>query len=378
MIPIYDVLIVGGGFYGCLIAVELAQTGRKVLLVEREPDLLKRASYCNQARVHQGYHYPRSFTTAVRSRESFERFVRDFPECVDRSFDKYYAVGRELSKVTSGYFETFCRRIGAPIEPAPAAIRNLFSKDLVEDVFFTKEYAFNADILRASCRARLKSAGVEVRTSVSATRVEPTSSGMRVELTEMINGQESQSTSHVATTDLFHCTYSKINPILANSGLPIIPLKHELAELALVEPPAVLKPLGITMMCGPFFSTMPFPARGLHSLSHVRYTPHTAWHEREGEPLPTPPSLNEPTTVAHMIKDAARYLPAMAGCRYVESLFEVKTVLPVSEADDSRPILFKKHWGTPGLHVVMGSKIDNIYDVLDEVRILLDVRKAAA
>ena len=26
-------------------------------------------------------------------------------------------------------------------------------------------------------------------------------------------------------------------------------------------------------MCGPFFSAMPFPARGLHTLSHVRYTP---------------------------------------------------------------------------------------------------------
>ena len=378
MIPVYDALIVGGGFYGCLIAVDLARQGRKVLLVEREPDLLKRASYCNQARVHQGYHYPRSFTTAVRSRESFERFVRDFPECVDRSFEKYYAVGRELSKVTSGYFETFCRRIGAPIEPAPARIKALFSRDLVEDVFFTREYAFNADILRQSCRARLSAAGVDVRTSRAAVRVEPSSIGMTVELADVVNGRETSTTTKIATTDLFHCTYSKINPLLANSGLPIIPLKHELAELALVETREVLKPLGITMTCGPFLSCMPFPARGLHSLSHVRYTPHSAWHERDGEPLPQPPSLNEPSSVAHMIKDAARYLPAMAACRHVESLFEVKTVLPVSEADDSRPILFKKHWGTSGLHVVMGSKIDNIYDVLDEVRILLGERKVAA
>ena len=34
-------------------------------------------------------------------------------------------------------------------------------------------------------------------------------------------------------------------------------------------------------MCGPFFSLMPFPAAGLQTLSHVRYTPHFAWLERD-------------------------------------------------------------------------------------------------
>ena len=79
-----------------------------------------------------------------------------------------------------------------------------------------------------------------------------------------------------------------------------------------------------------------------------------------------------------MIKDAARYMPLMGACRPMDSLYEVKTILPVSESDDSRPILFKRDWGLEGLHVVMGSKIDNIYDVLDEVRRLLSSRKAAA
>lgn len=52
-----DAVITGGGFYGAAIAIYLAkQRGlKRIVLVEREPALLTRASYNNQARVHNGY-----------------------------------------------------------------------------------------------------------------------------------------------------------------------------------------------------------------------------------------------------------------------------------------------------------------------------------
>jgi hypothetical protein len=71
-----------------------------------------------------------------------------------------------------------------------------------------------------------------------------------------------------------------------------------------------------------------------------------------------------------MIKDAMRYVPSLKECRYVDSLWEIKTLLPLSETDDSRPILFKKDHGLQNLTCVMGGKIDNIYDVLSEVEFL--------
>lgn len=39
---------------------------------------LQRASFINQARVHNGYHYPRSVSTASKSAHYYERFVRTF------------------------------------------------------------------------------------------------------------------------------------------------------------------------------------------------------------------------------------------------------------------------------------------------------------
>ena len=64
---IQDAVIIGGGFYGAAIAVYLAkQRGlKRITLIEREPTLLARASYNNQARVHNGYHYPRSLPQPI-------------------------------------------------------------------------------------------------------------------------------------------------------------------------------------------------------------------------------------------------------------------------------------------------------------------------
>ncbi|HXD85740.1 MAG TPA: hypothetical protein VN641_04555, partial [Urbifossiella sp.] len=82
------------------------------------------------------------------------------------------------------------------------------------------------------------------------------------------------------------------------------------------------------------------------------------------------------TAFSHMVRDAARFLPELAKCEYRDSLWEVKTVLPRSESDDSRPILFRPHHGIANYHVVMGGKIDNVYDIADEMANALDWREA--
>jgi hypothetical protein len=141
----YDVVVVGGGFFGCCLALHLEERfGCAVALVEREKSLLQRASYANQARVHNGYHYPRSFLTALRCRMNFRRFISDFRDCVVANFEKYYAIGKNFSKVTARQYREFCSRIGAPLAPAPTRIRKLFDPHLIEDVFAVEECAFDA------------------------------------------------------------------------------------------------------------------------------------------------------------------------------------------------------------------------------------------
>lgn len=361
----HDVAVIGGGFYGCVLAAHLRRAhGHRVLLIERDSHILQRASFTNQARVHGGYHYPRSILTGVRSRANFDRFVGDFASAIVDSFAKYYAIARRGSNVSAAQFELFCHRIGAPIEPAPDEVRQWFDPHLIEDVFEVQEFAFDATRLAEQLRDQLAHAGVEVQLETEVERVQPRD-GRTLEVTCRRAGEpRSFTVRHV-----FNCTYSRLNKVLVDSGRPQLPLKHELTEMALVEVPDALRDAGITVMCGPFFSLMPFPPRGVHSLSHVRYTPHCEWHDDPESDYRDPQALFETfarrSRAASMLKDAERYLPMVRECRYVDSLWEVKTVLPRSEVDDSRPILMVQDTVMPNLVSIMGSKVDNVYDMLD-------------
>lgn len=361
-----DAVVVGGGFYGAAIAIYLVkQRGLKdVLLVERESALLKRASYHNQARVHNGYHYPRSFTTAYRSRINLPQFVSDWPAAVKRDFTKLYAIARRNSKVTARQFERFCREIGAKLEPADIALRQLFEPRLIEDVFLAEEYAFDAVRLAALAEAELKQCGVQILLDTHVTAISKSDTGAL----QVAMSRQDGSKEIVISRYVLNCTYSGLGQIGGDFPGTRTRLKHEITEMALMRAPRRLEGLGVTVMDGPFFSMMPFPARGLHTLSHVRYTPHLAWEDRKGvDPYQKLHDYPMATRVDRMVRDVARYMPAVQDARYVDSLVEVKTVLVKSEGDDGRPILFEKHAELPGCYSVLGGKIDNIYDVLEKL-----------
>jgi glycine/D-amino acid oxidase-like deaminating enzyme len=360
-----DAVIIGGGFYGAAIAIYLAkQRGlKRIVLVERESALLTRASYNNQARVHNGYHYPRSFTTANRSRINLPRFVRDWPEAVKQDFTKLYAITRRNSKVTAKQFVRFCKEIDAKIEPADLSLRQLFEPHLIEEVFLVEEYAFDSSKLAAWAETELRTCGVEVRFDTRVTAISKGDNSLRVAVREK-DGSEAEITTRYA----FNCTYSGLNQFGGDFPGTRTHLKQEITEMALMQAPPVLKNLGITVMDGPFFSMMPFPARGLHTLSHVRYTPHMHWNDKRGiDPYQKLNDYERATRVDRMVRDVARYLPAVLDAQYVDSLFEVKTVLVKNEGDDGRPILFEKHAELPGCYSILGGKIDNIYDALEKL-----------
>jgi glycine/D-amino acid oxidase-like deaminating enzyme len=346
----FDAAVIGGGFFGCYFADHLARSGRSVVLLEREPQLMTRASLVNQARIHRGYHYPRSLLTGIRSAANYERFSRDFANCVDASRPAYYAVAAN-SNVTAQQYRRFCETIGVPIRPAPPAVRRLFSSETIEEVFAVEEIVFDAIKLRQEVVRRLAESGATVRVGADVARI--------ADGTIFVGDQQ------VDADEVFVCTYAGTNDLFARSGMAALPLKHELVEMALIEPPPELAGIGVTVMCGPFFSTIPFPSRGLHTLSHVRYTPHYAWSDPHVDVAAVFRDFRRSTQFPQMIRDAQRYLPGIAAARYVESWWEVKTILPQSDANDSRPILYHRDAASPHVAVILGAKIDNIYDVCD-------------
>ena len=87
----YDKIIIGAGLYGSYAALFCGKRGENVLVLECDPTPFRRATYINQARVHQGYHYPRSISTALKSAGYFDKFVKDYGFCINQEFEKVYA-----------------------------------------------------------------------------------------------------------------------------------------------------------------------------------------------------------------------------------------------------------------------------------------------
>ena len=360
-----DITIIGGGFFGLYLAEYYSLLNKKVLVIEKEDDAMQKASYNNQARVHNGYHYPRSVLTALRSRLSFPRFVDEFESCIDSDFDKYYMVSNRLGKVTPNQFYKFCDRIGASLEPVTSEINKLVKPNMIDGVFKVKEFAFNSVLLKETMLNRLQNSNVEILFNHEVSRIEKFNSSL--ELTVNSDLEEKK----VISNQVFNCTYSLLNSVLSGSSLELIPLRHEMAEMCIVDVPDELKKVGITVMCGPFFSIMPFPSKQAHSFSHVRYTPHYEWDDNNKNAYLNAHKVEKEnqrkTAFKKMQLDSQRYIPMLEDIKYKESLWEVKTILPRSGTDDSRPILFKANYGFPGLHCVMGGKIDNVYDVIQTI-----------
>lgn len=361
------IIIAGGGFFGCSIAMMLHRRGWNPIVVEEANELLTKASRINQARVHGGYHYPRSLMTAYRSRQNYEKFRQHYRDAIVDQFTKVYAIGRFFSKVTANQFETFMKRVGAPLKEAPASTQRLFNQTLTERIWIAEECAFDFSILREKLREEMEKAGIEVRLN---TLVETATSHSTGALARLSDGSE------IPCDYIFNATYAGLNRLTAASGLPLIPLKHELTEMALVDLPKKLDGLSVTMMCGPFFSFMPYPSLGLTTLSHVRYTPHAHWFENEQtgalNPYQVFSSLEKSSHFEMMVADASRYMPALRDAVQRDSLWTVKTLLPLSEIDDGRPILFHRDPNLAAVIHVMGGKIDNIFDVEEQIDKLVE------
>lgn len=356
-----SVLIIGGGFYGCCLALCLRSITDSIAVIEAGDQIMTRASRVNQARVHTGFHYPRSMLTAVKSMVLHRRFTEEFPQAVVSDFRMLYGVARHGSRVPVARFWRMFHEMGAPIQRASASQSALFNPDLVEAVFDCTESAFDYSVLRTDLMTRMDALNMDLQLNTEVTALSEDTDGVTVGLS---NGQE------LRAGTVFNVTYGNVNQILRKAGLPEARIKHELTEIVLAEIPAELSGQAVTLMDGPFFSVMPYPAEQLYSLTHVRYTPHLNWIDRAGAlpPYDVARAYRGPSRAYQMKVDAQRYMPCLADLKIRKSLLDVKTVLLKNEQDDGRPILFQRSPDTSRIVSILGGKIDNIYDLFELIR----------
>lgn len=368
----FDRIIIGAGLYGLYAAELCGRNGLSVLVLECESKPFQRATYINQARVHQGYHYPRSLSTASKSAGYFKRFHEEFDFCIHREFQKIYATSKEFSWTNAGQFKNFCDAANIPCTQVYP--ETFFKKDQCDGAFLVREYTYDASILKDYYMDKLSQMKnvkilfdaniVDIRKSVDAYIV-------------MLDHTDIYQTGY-----LLNATYASTNQINKMLGYEPFQIKYELCEIILCHVNDALRQYGFTVMDGPFFSIMPFGKTGYHSLTSVTFTPHSVSHDEvpvfdcqkrsEGHcdamhlgncnDCPARPASAFP----YMASLARKYLKDEFVFEYSHSLFSMKPILMSSEVDDSRPTVIRTFSTNPTYVSVLSGKINTVYD-LDEV-----------
>ena len=372
MLNYYDSIIIGAGLYGIYSALYLARQkpNNKILVLEKDSEAFSRATYINQARVHMGYHYPRSISTAEKSAHYFHRFLKDYDFSILTKFDQIYATSSQFSWTNAEQFIKFCKN--AQIKCEEINPKKYF-KGNIDGAFLTEEYTYDAHILRDYFLSELsKYNNVVIKYDSNIKSISKNENYYDIEL---------ENDNIIQTGFILNATYASTNQISSMLGFEPFKIKYELCEIILCNVADKLREVGLTVMDGPFFSIMPFGKTGYHSLTSVTFTPHkTSYND-----LPTfdcqkkninciPVCLCNCNLCEAKPKTAWEYMSHLAGkymnddlsFEYVKSLFSMKPILKASEIDDSRPTVIRMFSTNPTYISVLSGKINTVYD-LDEV-----------
>ena len=272
----FDKIIIGAGLYGLYSAERCGRRGERVLVLEYDEAAFKRATYINQARVHMGYHYPRSYATAIKSAGYFKRFNEDYGFSILTKFDQVYATSSHFSWSDAEQFKKFYADANIRCDEMP--VNRYFKDELCDGAFLTEEYTYDAKILKDYFLEKIaKYPTVEIKYNARISSIEKISDKYEITLNDTGRGKK------YLSPFVLNATYASINQINQLLGFDNIAIKYELCEIILCNVNDKLKDTGLTVMDGPFFSIMPFGKTGYHSLTSVTFTPHVTCKQ----PLPS-------------------------------------------------------------------------------------------
>ncbi len=367
----YDTIIIGGGIFGAYAALYLAKLGHNICIIEKEAASLKKASIVNQARLHSGYHYPRSVATARMSDDNKLRFTAEHKPFINFDFEKYYAIDRFGSFTDGQQFERFCDYI--KIQCDRIYEHPLFNFNRIDALYATTEYSFDPILIAEYYKKKLtEEKNIKILNSTRVLSAEAVGANWALE----VKGPTSDFrllTSH----QVINATYSGSNAINRLFGVPDIQLMHEISEIAFITSPQV-KNIGLTVMDGPFGSIMPYGLSGLLSLSSVAYTHHKVSYDN----LPTfdcqhvnlncqpdfPANCNycpaqPPSSHRKMLAQMKQYFSEEVDFQYFHSYFTIKSKLKASYIDDGRPTEITQLRENPPFYCIFAGKINSIYEV---------------
>ncbi|MBI2086872.1 MAG: FAD-binding oxidoreductase [Candidatus Zambryskibacteria bacterium] len=342
------IAVVGAGIFGVTTAVKLAQAGYKVNLYEKNSDILSAASGINQYRLHRGYHYPRSKSTALSSKYAEDSFRGEYGEAVIKDNEHYYAVAKEDSKITGEEFLNFCKE--CELEHQEVELDEHLNPEHISLIIKGVESLIDPLKLRELSYKKIKESGVNLL------------------LNKLFLPK------HIDEYDwVVNCTYANSNFILEKYPEAQRDYQFEVCEKPLLSLPEKYRNKSIVVLDGPFFCIDPYSDTGLHVMGNVVH----AIHATNIGPFPIVPEeiklllnkgvIKNPsvTNIKYFLKVAQKFMPDFKNAEHFGSMYTVRTVLPNVEKTDERPTLVSKA-GDKVVNVFSG-KIGNCVEAAHEV-----------
>ena len=372
----YDLVIIGCGIYGLYISNLKIFENKSILIIEMDDEPFARASFVNQARLHNGYHYPRSLSTANDTHKYFDRFQQEFNYAINSSFYNVYAIANKDSLTTKEKFEIFCKQASIPFEEIDS--KKYFKKDMVSAAYKVKEYIFDTNKIKEKLLNDIKNKNITIKYSCYISSVETKNDEYNLTLN---NGDL------IVTPLVINTTYASVNLINKMFTAKLLKLKYELCEVELGIPSIELKDYSFTIMDGEFFSTMPFGNSEYHTLTSVHFTPHeTSYdetpkfdcqckHSNCGENIIfncnkcpyKPESKNR-----EMLDLFNKYLLDKYKFEYKKSLYAIKPILLDCEENDARPTIIERHSSNPTFISCLSGKVSTIYLMEEFIKKILE------
>lgn len=364
----YDVVIIGAGIYGIEASMHSKLKNKKVLVVEKENDIFLGASYTNQARLHNGYHYPRSYETVQEVVDTFESFAEKYKFAINSKFKSIYAIAKEGSQVNAEQFEKFCDDFKIPYKRVNPDL--YFKPNTVEAAYETVEYVFDSQKTKQFYLRKLKdykNITFKINSFIEKVKKEKESYLLTLNTGKIVK------TPYVINT-----TYAAVNTINRLFNEEYYEIKYQLCEMILGK--WNVEDLSITVMDGKFFSCMPFGKNDIQTLTTVGHTPHETCYEhlpkfkcQENNEFCSSERIGNcnlcpkkpKTRFDDMMKIYKTFMKDDFKYEYGKSLFTIKPTLISSEVDDGRPTIVKKYREKPTYVSCLSGKFSTIY-MLDE------------
>lgn len=330
-----NILVIGGGLFGCSIALELSKSGYDITLIEQDLDIMNNASKCNHNRIHYGYHYPRSVETATQSLDGLLSFLIKYKEAIITNFPNYYAIALNQSNVNASEYKNFCNQVGISYySEYPSS--NIMNPELLEDSYKVEESIFDWEVLKKLVKKELKNSSVKLKLNTKFSK------------------------KHFKFDFIINCAYAGINEVNKLIGVPSLKFKLQdvIVPIFKYDHPKI----GLTVMDGPFCSIMPkgnTPNQFL--LYHAKYSVLKETEEDTIEPL------NDISYNLEMIKkDSTRYFPFIENAEFIDYWRTIRAI-PIN-SDDARPSKIITYSENPKFITIFSGKISTCVKVAKQVK----------